>query len=135
MAEKKTFIPTAEYFEKNKYKTVHVKGYGNDILEFKIKNISLVQLMSTGKITSTLMKSAMSLFDGKKKEVDINNLEGEQLKDMMKLVEVFCKNVMVEPTYEEVGKHLEDSMLFELFGASTQEVTSIETFREESTDS
>lgn len=135
MANKRAFTPTAEYFKENAYRTVIVPGFNKgEELEFKLRNISLVSLMTTGKITNTLMGSAVSLFNGKNKNVDLEKMSGEQLSDLIKLMKTFCREVMVEPSYDDVGEYLTDEMIFAIFGSSTKEVADVSSFREEPSD-
>lgn len=129
----KTIIPTREYFEGNQYKIVTTPGFApGEVLQFKIKNTSLVTLVRSGRLPNNLMKSAVSLFEGKQtQDVSLNGVSSKELQDLMKIIEAFCKDVMVEPTYDEVGEFLTDDMLFAIFNRTTSEAVGLEDFREE----
>lgn len=115
-----------DYFTKNQYKVVTCRGFGNDTISFKIKNISLLSLASSGQINNTLMASAISLFEGKKgNDVTMSSLDPKGLNEVLKLVRVYCQAVMVEPSYSEVGELMSDDMLFAIFNAATSDANAL----------
>lgn len=140
MAKKKRVVPTADFFEKTAYKTIeypYVDEDGEEItLAFKIRNVSVTQLISEGKIGNALVKAVNKAFTGERKGKDGENieLEGKDLQKLIKLMEDFCKAAMVEPKYDDVKEYLTMDMMQAIFSGTTEEVQKLETFREESTN-
>lgn len=95
----------------------------------KLKRVSLLNVASEGKIPNGLMSTVMQLFEGDKTKTDkINPAE------MAKVVNIFCKEALVEPTFEEVNEYLTDNQRMDIFNYTQKGLKAIEKFRKEQTD-
>jgi hypothetical protein len=96
----------------------------------KLKRLSLLGLIKSGRIPNQLMATATSLFNsGKMTSDDKNNKDS--LKSTSEMLELFAKTSLVEPTYQElqdVGVELTDLQLAAIFAHSQSGVKDLERF-------
>ena len=109
---------------------VEVPGFpGSDkTITFRLKKVSAMGLMVSGKIPNALMSTVLNVFKGKSKE------EVEELRDnpedilqedeigkidfseMAMLIDTVCSSSMIEPKYEEVKDYMTDEQKQFIFG-------------------
>lgn len=94
-----------------------------------LKRVSLIALVSNGSIPNPLMSPVMALFDGDQQKIDKINA-----KEMSDIIELFCKNTMVEPKYEEVQEYLTDVQRTEIFNFAQGGLSQLSTFRKQRTN-
>lgn len=95
----------------------------------KLKRVSMMHLVSKGKIPNPLMPAVIALFNGKKDEV--NKVDAKQMSD---IIDLFCKATLVEPTYEEVEEFLTDSQRTQIFNYAQGGLKRLEKFRKDKGD-
>lgn len=90
----------------------------------KLKRISMLNLVAKGKVPNPLLPAVMNLFDGKKEKV--NKVTAKEMTD---IIELFCKETLVEPQYKEVSDYLTDLQRTEIFNYAQGGVRQLEKFR------
>lgn len=104
---------------------IELTGWEKDIpFVCKVKRVSMLGLVSLGKIPNPLLGPVMALFDGDKQK--INKINAKEMSD---IIEVFCKNTLLEPSYEQVKEVLTDQQRTELFNYAQGGVVQLEKFR------
>lgn len=76
---------------------VKLPGWDNEPFVCKLKRVSVFDLASRGKIPNPLLGTVIDMFE-KKAKVE----KPEDMTNMFEVINIFCKEAMVEPTYEEV---------------------------------
>ena len=94
-----------------------------------MKRVSLLGMVSKGKIPNPLLGPVMAIFDGDKAKVDKINA-----KEMTDIIELFCKETLVEPAYSEVVDYLTDVQRSEIFNFSQGGLSMLESFRNKRTN-
>lgn len=96
----------------------------------KLKRVSLIGLVSSGSVPNPLMQPVMALFDGNQEKIEKINA-----KEMSDIIELFCKNTMVEPRFEEVSEYLTDVQRTEIFNFAQGGLSQLATFRRQRANS
>lgn len=105
---------------------VEISGFEEGIdITVRLKRVSLLNVAGSGKIPNSLMPVVMQLFDGKPKQ------EGNEIdpKDMGQVLNLFCAESLVEPTYDEIGDLLTDVQRTEIFNYAQKGLKALEKFR------
>ncbi len=118
MSERK--IVNANDFINKAVKVVEIDGFEQgEKFNIKIKPVSLLGMMTKGKLPNELKAQIASMFaDNKPKVTDeaklnINNME--ELALMQELMDRVCDECMVEPKYKEVGEYMTDAQKTQVF--------------------
>ncbi len=101
-------------------------------IKVRVEKPKLYKLASEGKIPNFLMAIATEVMTGKPASKPKNDTE--YLKSVAGLLELFCKNALVEPTYEEFKDIMTDQQKDAIFSWAMEGAEEIENFREEETD-
>jgi len=138
MSENRTVI-TAEQFKAKALREVDIQGFeAGEKITIRIRSLSLMKLVTTGRIPNALMATALELFEGKKKasaeELADTFAQTDKLTNMAGLIDVICENAMVEPSYAEVGEYLTDDQKMEIFQYTQGGVKDLSSFRTEPSD-
>lgn len=107
-------------------------GGENETFNVRVKRPSILGLMESGKIPNNLKAKVEELFSGTK-EFDTDESEN-LLGDMYKLAEIFARETLVEPTYqdlEDLGITLTDEQLMVLMNFAQQGMAALGDFRKE----
>lgn len=111
---------------------VPLRGWGiDDVFNVKLKNFSLLEVASKGKIPNPLIGPVLGLFQGKGMEIE--TVEG--LKTFKEVVDFFCDVCLVEPTYKELkdnGINLTDDQRNAIYNFATRGAKSLIPFLEKS---
>lgn len=126
-------VTSLEQIKNQACKEVQIQGFEKgEFITLRLKSMSLLGLVSSGKIPNQLMGTAVELFEGKqgsKKGKKEDN--GAGMQRMAEIVDIICKNAMLEPTYEEAGEYLNDIQKLEIFYFTQGGINSLESFRKE----
>lgn len=98
---------------------------GTKPFNVRVKRLSLLGLCQSGQIPNQLLGVARKLFYQ-------DNLQQIDLKEYGTVIDIICKNVLVEPTTDqlkEIDLELTDSQKFELWMYSQQGVEGLKSFR------
>lgn len=90
-------VTSIEEIKKKAAIEVELPGWDNEPFICKLKRVGVLGLASSGKIPNTLMSTAMGMFE---KKLDVK--EPDDIKNMAEVINLFCKEAMVEPKYDEV---------------------------------
>jgi hypothetical protein len=130
---------------KNKSTTeVNIIGFEKgEQITLRLKRISLLGLVKSGKIPNKLLTDATELFETVKDKENKEDKE-DKAKDVLgsldgvsnisKILEVVCEEAMIEPKYQEVSEYLTDDQKMEIFNWTQGGVADLETFREKPRD-
>ena len=106
---------------------VEISGWESDVpFVCKLKPVSLFGMINEGKIPNPLLTPVMALFDGKKDKIDKITA-----KEMTDIIDLFCRQTLVEPNYEEVKEFLTDVQRTEIFNYAQGGLKQLEKFRSE----
>ena len=117
MSEKK--VVSAKDFINKAVKVVEIDGFEQgEKFDIKIKPVSLLGMMTKGKLPNELKAQIASMFADNKPAVkdnkmNINNME--ELALMQELMDKVCEECMVEPKYNEVGEYMTDAQKTQVF--------------------
>lgn len=86
----------------------------------KVKRPCLLGMVNSGRIPNQLLKTAEELFQGKVNTASKKG-DGEGLKNLMEICEIFAEASLVQPTYQQIkdaGIELTDTQLMAFFNYS-----------------
>lgn len=99
-----------------------------------LRRASLLNLVRENKIPNKLHAVVTKMFKGDSK----NDITLDGLKENTELMEIVARDVLVEPTFEQIenaGLKLTEEQLLAIFNFSQSGVTKLETFRTEQKNS
>ena len=127
-------IITAEQFRSKAVSIIEIPGFEkNEVFEIKVRKLSIVGLMSSGKIPNSLMKVVKDAFAGIKssaKNGEDENTEAimDRAGDIGKLMDIVCREAMLEPTFEEVEDVMNDAQKLAVFQFTQGGVEAVQPF-------
>lgn len=135
-------IITAAQFREKAYSVIEIPGFmPGETFEIKVKNLSIVGLMSSGKIPNSLMTTVKEAFEGLKskkseKSSEENNANViDKAKEITELLDIVCQEAMVEPRFNEIKDVMNDSQKLAIFEYTQGGVEHVKSFPEVSGDS
>ncbi|UEL47587.1 hypothetical protein [Terrisporobacter hibernicus] len=118
-------VINAEQFKSKATRVVEISGFEeNEKIEVRIKSMSLLTMMNNGKIPNELLGVVQKLFNeganSKKKKISEKDIlsQSDDIKSITMLMDVACKEVLVEPKFEEIEDYLTDVQKTEIFNAA-----------------
>ena len=112
-------IITAEQFKNKAVSVIPIPGFDEgETFEIKVKKLSIVGLMSSGKIPNSLMKVVKDAFEGIKSSNGAENGESavmDKAGEIGKLLDIVCKEAMLEPTFDDVKDVMNDAQKLAVF--------------------
>ncbi|MFD3158694.1 esterase (plasmid) [Haloimpatiens sp. FM7330] len=97
---------------------VKLSGWNGETFVCRLKRVSMLDLLSKGKIPNSLLGAASELFQGKRQPS-----ENGDIKEIAQIIDIFAENALVEPTVEdlnEIGVNLTDNQKIEIFNYCTE---------------
>lgn len=124
-------VTTVEQFKNKAMQEVEISGFEPDTtVTVKLKKLSLIGLVSSGKVPNQLMSAVTKLFSGgdmsKAQTKVLNNLS-----DMDKLLDIVCTEALVEPKYVDIKEYITDAMKMDIFDWSQGGIQELKPFRTE----
>lgn len=117
MSERK--VVSAKDFINKAVKVVEIDGFEpGEKFDIKIKPVSLLGMMTKGKLPNELKAQIASMFADNKPAVKDNKMNitnMEELALMQELMDKVCEECMVEPKYSEVGEYMTDAQKTQVF--------------------
>lgn len=98
-------------------------------VNIRVKRPSLMSMATQGKIPNHLMGIAAKiagLNTGKQKDTN--------LKELGQIYELYCRAVMVEPTYDDLKSYITDDQMLNIYEWAIGEGKQLENFREDTED-
>lgn len=118
-------VINAEQFKSKATRVVEISGFEeNEKIEVRIKPISLLTMMNSGKIPNELLEVVQKLFNEetapKKKKISEKDIlsQSDDIKSITMLMDAVCNEILVEPKYEEIKDYLTDVQKTEMFNAA-----------------
>lgn len=128
-------ISTIEDFKQLNYQIIPVytmNGNEQICLNVKVKKASLTDMMASGIIPDTLLATAQSLRNPDGTVVDENKmlekLQGGKLQELLAMQRKVAKELLVEPSYDEVEEFIDDDMCAQLMTYATGGLKDLERF-------
>lgn len=97
----------------------------------KVKRPCMLAMVKSGKIPNQLLKTAEELFSGKVNTTSKKG-DGEGLKSLMEVCEIFVEASLIQPTYQQIkdaGMELTDAQLMAFFNYSQMGIKALKRFR------
>jgi hypothetical protein len=117
MSERK--VVSAKDFINKAVKVVEIDGFEQgEKFDIKIKPVSLLGMMTKGKLPNELKAQIASMFADNKPAVKDNKMNitnMEELALMQELMDKVCEESMVEPKYSEVGEYMTHAQKTQVF--------------------
>lgn len=112
-------IITAEQFRNKAVSVIPIPGFDEgDTFEIKVKKLSIVGLMSSGKIPNSLMQVVKDAFAGIKSSANGEDNESaimDKAGEIGKLLDIVCKEAMLEPRFDDVKDVMNDAQKLAVF--------------------
>lgn len=116
---------------------VDIQGFEpGEYLTVRLKSVSMLNLVKSGKIPNALLEEATKLFTGAKDNsgnVDeakiLNNIGNTD--GVMQIIDTVVESAMVEPTFNEVKEFITDAQKMEIFNWTQGGIESLKSFRKE----
>ena len=112
-------IITAEQFRNKAVSIIQIPGFEKDeTFEIKVKKLSLVGLISSGKIPNSLMQVVKEAFSGIKSEMgksDNAEVVMDKAGDIGKLLDIVCEEAMIEPRFVDIKDVMNDEQKLSVF--------------------
>lgn len=128
-------VISAEQFKSKATRIVEISGFEeNEKIEVRIKSMSLLTMMNNGKIPNELLGVVQKLFNeganSKKKKISEKDVlsQSDDIKSLTMLMDVACKEVLVEPKFEEIEDYLTDVQKTEIFNAAQGPIKQVTPF-------
>lgn len=116
---------------------VDIQGFEpGEFFTVRLRSVSMLNLVKTGKIPNALLQEATKLFSGAKDgngkldEAKILSNLGDT-DGVMQIIDSVVESAMVEPTYNEVREFITDAQKMEIFNWTQGGIESLKSFREE----
>ena len=111
-------IISAEQFRNKAVSIIPIPGFdAGETFEIKVKKLSIVGLMSSGKIPNSLMQVVKDAFAGIKSagaEADESAIM-DRAGDIGKLLDIVCAEAMLEPRFEDIKDVMNDAQKLAVF--------------------
>ena len=134
-------ITSIEEFRNQSQPLVDIVGFEpGQYVTVRLRRISMMALVKTGKIPNALLTKATELFTGAKdksgkvNESQILSNMGE-LDGINEIIDAVCEAAMIEPKFNDVKDYLTDEQRTEIFQWTQGGVKALESFRAEQGDS
>lgn len=103
-------------------------------LTVKLKKINMQTMLKAGIISNGLLAAAMELDDPNRntsqKDV-VKKLDEKAIQESFETMRKIAKNILVEPSYEELEEYLTDNHLAQIVSYSNGGVSALKSFRDE----
>ncbi len=132
-------IISADQFRAKAFATIAIPGFvPGETFDIQVKRLSLVGLISSGKIPNALMASVKEAFAGihatqTADEANPNDVSSDVIDkaaEIGKLTDIICREAMVSPTFEEVRDVMSDEQKLAVFEFTQGGVNEVRPFPE-----
>lgn len=126
-------IISAKQFREKSTSIISIPGFERgETFEIKVRNISLVGLMSSGKIPNSLMQIVKDSFEGLKSTLSDEDSDDfaviDKAGEIGKFLDIVCKEAMIEPTFDEIGDVMNDEQKLSVFEFTQGGVEKVKSF-------
>ena len=112
-------VISAEQFKNKAVSIISIPGFDEDeTFEIRVRKLSVVGLISSGKIPNSLMKVVKDAFEGIKSTTEKDNADSsimDKAGEIGKLLDIVCAEAMLEPTFADVKEFMNDAQKLAVF--------------------
>ena len=112
-------VINAKDFIKKATREIDIPGFEEgEVIQVRIKPLSLLSMLIKGKLPNELLITAQSLFGGEaNKPVTPDDFmqNKDSIKFMTDIIDAGCRECLVAPTYMEIGMYLTDEQKTAIF--------------------
>ena len=118
-------VISAEAFKNKATRIIKIDGFEpNEKIEVRIKHVSM------GKLPNNLLQTVDDLFISKgnkksKGKVDTSDMNPDELKMVMEMIDTICGDCMVEPLFDDIKMFMTDTQKMQIMSESTGTVNAV----------
>ena len=108
-------VISAEAFKNKATRIIKIDGFEpNEKIEVRIKPASMLGMIAVGKLPNNLLQTVDDLFISKgnkksKGKVDTSDMNPDELKMVMEMIDTICRDCMVEPLFDDIKMFMTDA--------------------------
>lgn len=124
-------VISAEDFKNKATRIIKIDGFEpNEKIEVRIKPASMLGMIAVGKLPNNLLQTVDDLFISKgnkksKGKVDTSDMNPDELKTVMEMIDTICRDCMVEPLFDDIKMFMTDAQKMQIMSESTGTVNAV----------
>jgi hypothetical protein len=124
-------VISAEAFKNKATRIIKIDGFEpNEKIEVRIKPASMLGMIAAGKLPNNLLQTVDDLFISKgnkksKGKVDTSDMNPDELKMVMEMIDTICRDCMVEPLFDDIKMFMTDAQKMQIMSESTGTVNAV----------
>lgn len=124
-------VISAEAFKNKATRIIKIDGFEpNEKIEVRIKPASMLGMIAAGKLPNNLLQTVDDLFISKgnkksKGKVDTSDMNSDELKMVMEMIDTICRDCMVEPLFDDIKMFMTDTQKMQIMSESTGTVNAV----------
>lgn len=124
-------VISAEAFKNKATRIIKIDGFEpNEKIEVRIKPASMLGMIAVGKLPNNLLQTVDDLFISKgnkksKGKVDTSDMNPNELKMVMEMIDTICRDCMVEPLFDDIKMFMTDAQKMQIMSESTGTVNAV----------
>lgn len=124
-------VISAETFKNKATRIIKIDGFEpNEKIEVRIKPASMLGMIAVGKLPNNLLQTVDDLFISKgnkksKGKVDTSDMNPDELKMVMGMIDAICRDCMVEPLFDDIKMFMTDTQKMQIMSESTGTVNAV----------
>lgn len=124
-------VISAEAFKNKATRIIKIDGFEpNEKIEVRIKPASMLGMIAVGKLPNNLLQTVDDLFISKgnkksKGKVDTSDMNPDELKMVMEMIDTICGDCMVEPLFDDIKMFMTDTQKMQIMSESTGTVNAV----------
>lgn len=118
-------------FKNKATRIIKIDGFEpNEKIEVRIKPASMLGMIAVGKLPNNLLQTVDDLFISKgnkksKGKVDTSDMNPDELKMVMEMIDTICRDCMVEPLFDDIKMFMTDAQKMQIMSESTGTVNAV----------
>ena len=124
-------VISAEAFKNKATRIIKIDGFEpKEKIEVRIKPASMLGMIAAGKLPNNLLQTVDDLFISKgnkksKGKVDTSDMNPDELKMVMEMIDTICRDCMVEPLFDDIKMFMTDTQKMQIMSESTGTVNAV----------
>lgn len=124
-------IISVKEFKNKATRIIKIDGFEpNEKIEVRIKPASMLGMIAVGKLPNNLLQTVDDLFISKgnkksKGKVDTSDMNPDELKMVMEMIDTICRDCMVEPLFDDIKMFMTDTQKMQIMSESTGTVNAV----------
>lgn len=121
-------IITAEEFMSKATRIINIPGFADDeIFSVKIKNVSVVSMLTNGILPNSLLQVVKDLFSeqgtsiedlGEEEAIELLK-DTEKIKELTRMMKEVAREALIEPKYEDIAEGLTDAQIQSIYNQAS----------------